>query len=221
MGRKKKALDGAAPYHDLAQWLRRIRDEAKLTYKQMTRRVTIASYSAVTLSRSDNGDFLPKLEVVEAYATACGVPKSQARRMWEQAANRAQPTGATDNSGNQNGSTPRVTRGRIRSLELVHKPVHLLQVMHQLHLSAGHPSLRELQKRARKHGLGALPRSTLGDVLAGIRMPSERLLVTYVRTCGEPEHRVVAWLEALSRARDHCRADGGGDLARRSPQSGM
>jgi hypothetical protein len=124
--------------------------------------------------------------------------------MWEHAASRAQPAGAIDNSGNQNRSMLHVARGRVRSLELVHHPMHLLQMMNQLHLSAGYPSLRELQKRARKRGFGPLPRSTLGDVLAGIRMPSERLLVSYVRTCGEPEHRVVAWLEALSRARDHC-----------------
>jgi hypothetical protein len=77
----------------------------------------------------------------------------------------------------------------------------MLQVIHQLYLAAGHPSLRELQKRAQAHGFGSLPRSTLADVLAGTRLPSEGLLVSYVRSCGVPEHRVRAWTEALSRAR--------------------
>lgn len=193
MGRRKKALDESAPYRGLAQWLRMIRDEAGLTYRQMAERVAHTGYSAVTLSRADNGDFVPKWEVTEAYAAACGVARAQARRMWEQA---ARPAGSVEHS-----RTAVRLRGRGRSLELVLEPAHLLQLMHQLYLSAGHPSLRELQKRARINDFGNLPRSTLGDVLAGVRMPSERLLVSYVRSCGEPEHRVYAWTEALSRAR--------------------
>lgn len=182
MGRQKKTLDSGAPYWELAQWLRQIRAEAGVTYRQMAG----AEFSAATLSRSDNGNFLPRLEVVEAYASACGVPKGVARRAWQHAASRTAPT---------------VAVGRALRPELVLEPAHLLRVMRQLYLSAGNPSLRELQQRARRQAFGPLPRSTLGDVLAGVRMPSERLLVSYVRTCGEPDHRVNAWLAALSRAR--------------------
>jgi hypothetical protein len=67
-------------------------------------------------------------------------------------------------------------------------------------LAAGQPSLRELQKRARDLGTGPLPRSTLADVLAGFRMPSEELLIAYVRACGEQGHLLTLWRHAWARA---------------------
>jgi hypothetical protein len=72
--------------------------------------------------------------------------------------------------------------------------------MHQARLAAGQPSLREMEKKARDLGAGPLPRSTVADILAGFRMPSEELLVAYVQACGQHGRRVTLWRNAWARA---------------------
>ncbi|WP_328955187.1 helix-turn-helix transcriptional regulator [Kitasatospora purpeofusca] len=200
MARRKKAVPPAAPHYELAHWLRALRAESGLTYRQMADRIARSGCSPATLSRADSGSALPRLGVVEAYAAACGASVREARQRWERAAS---GTGtAAARAERRPGAAP--AGGRARRLELVYEPAHLLEAMHRLRLAAGQPSLRELQERARTGGFGALPRSTLADVLAGLRMPSEPLLVTYVRCCGIPGDRIAAWRAAWFRAVGSC-----------------
>ncbi|MFI1393347.1 helix-turn-helix domain-containing protein [Streptomyces sp. NPDC020681] len=194
MGRRKTALVKSAPYYELARWLRSLRQNSGLTYREMADRVGRAGCSAVTLSRADSGSVLPRRRVVEAYAAACGVPAQQARAVWEKAA-----TSVTEQQRIPVTVLP--ARGRARRLELVYEPAHLLEAMHRLRHDVGNPSLRELQDRARGSGFGPLPRSTLADVLAGLRMPSEALLISYALACGQPHDRILAWRAAWDRAR--------------------
>lgn len=111
---------------------------------------------------------------------------------WEQA---ARQSGHTPD-GREVAPAPRGER----KLELVYHPAHLLEAMHQARLAAGQPSLREMEKKARDLGAGPLPRSTVADILAGFRMPSEELLVAYVQACGQRGRRLTLWRNAWARA---------------------
>ncbi|WP_105970784.1 helix-turn-helix domain-containing protein [Streptomyces geranii] len=201
MGRRKADLTESAPYFELARWLRSLRERAGLTYREMADRAGRPGCSAVTLSRADSGSVLPKCAVVEVYAVVCGAAEHEARSRWEKTATSAGPR---DRGEASVLSVPR--RGRGRRLELVYEPAHLLEAMHRLRHDAGHPSLRELQDRATDSGFGPLPRSTLADVLSGLRLPSEALLISYALACGQPGHRIHAWRAAWGRVR---RGDGG------------
>ncbi|MCX5555810.1 helix-turn-helix transcriptional regulator [Streptomyces sp. NBC_00038] len=197
MGRSRTPVPQSARYYELAQWLRSLRRRSGLTYRQMSElsesvRFTGPGCSAVTLSRADRGTFLPRQHVVEAYAQVCGATRREARLRWERAAQQAGAAGG-------GRETPPMARPG-RRLELVYQPAHLLEAMHRVRLAAGQPSLREMQKRARDLGTGPLPRSTVADVLAGVRMPSEELLVAYVRACGQHGHHLTLWRHAWARA---------------------
>ncbi|MFJ8793521.1 helix-turn-helix domain-containing protein [Streptomyces sp. NPDC102462] len=204
MGRSKAPVPQSAHYYELAQWLRSLRARSGLTYRRMAQliedaRIAGPGCSAVTLSRADRGTVLPRRDVVEAYALVCGGTRRDARVRWERAAQRAD---AADGAG----EPPLVTRPGHRP-EFVYHPAHLLEAMHRLHLDAGRPSLREMQRRARELGAGPLPRSTLADVLAGQRMPSEELLVAYVRACGQHDEKIPLWRNAWARALSSGRAE--------------
>ncbi|MFI9586667.1 helix-turn-helix domain-containing protein [Streptomyces sp. NPDC052236] len=213
MGRHKGVLEESAPYRELAQWLRSLRRLAGLTYRQMAERTGRPGCSAVTLSRADSGLILPRRQVVEAYAAACGASARQAWVMWERAVRAARDREEREDRQDREcreyreptirsaaaAAPPPHTRRRGRALELVYEPAHLLEAMHRLRMDAGNPSLRTLQERARAGDSGPLPRSTLADVLAGLRMPSEALLMSYVRACGERDHRISAWRAAWHR----------------------
>jgi hypothetical protein len=196
VGSSTTPVPQSARYYELAQWLRTLRRRSGLTYRQMSERIDAlpgaadaTSCSAVTLFRADRGTLLPRRPVVEAYAQVCGATRREARRRWEHAAR----------GGEGPGEAPGATRPA-RRLEFVYQPAHLLEAMHRLRLAAGRPSLRELQKRAHDLGMGPLPRSTVADVLAGLRMPSEELLVSFVRACGQDGPHVAPWRHAWARA---------------------
>ncbi|MFF7329101.1 helix-turn-helix domain-containing protein [Streptomyces sp. NPDC008150] len=198
MVRSRGPVPQSAGYDELAQWLRALRRRAGLTYRQMADltehdRVAAPGCSAVTLCRADSGTVLPRRSVVEAYAQVCGATRREARLHWERAAQRAEGAGA-------GRETAAARTGR--RLEFVYHPAHLLEAMHRVRLAAGQPSLREMQRRARDLGAGPLPRSTVADVLAGLRMPSEELLIAYLRACGQQEQNLAPWRQAWARALD-------------------
>ncbi|MGW2642787.1 helix-turn-helix domain-containing protein [Streptomyces sp. NPDC001348] len=196
MGHSSTPVPQSAQYHDLAEWLRSLRRRSGLTYRRMSQlieeeSITEPGCSAVTLFRADRGTCLPRRQVVEAYAQVCGATRREARLRWKRAAQQADPGG---------GGGGRRPSSLGRRLEFIYHPAHLLEAMHRVRLAAGQPSLRELQRRARDMGTAPLPRSTVADVLAGVRMPSEDLLIAYVRACGEQGHLLNLWRHAWARA---------------------
>ncbi|GGR91351.1 hypothetical protein GCM10010236_52460 [Streptomyces eurythermus] len=62
-------------------------------------------------------------------------------------------------------------------------------------------TLRELEERARARG-ELLARSTVSDMLRGIRLPAPGTVAAFVRACGAHETDVEAWLEARRRAEE-------------------
>ncbi|WKK26296.1 helix-turn-helix domain-containing protein [Streptomyces olivoreticuli] len=85
VGRKEKPLDpGAGPTQQLAHELRVLRQKAGgPTYAAMARGV---AYSAATLSRAADGERLPSLPVLRAYAQACGADPAEWEQRWKEAA---------------------------------------------------------------------------------------------------------------------------------------
>ncbi|MFE7118402.1 helix-turn-helix domain-containing protein [Streptomyces sp. NPDC057654] len=78
MGRPEKQLDpGAGPVQRFACELRKLRQEAGLSYRAMSQR---AGYSPTVLSQAAGGDRLPSPRVVRAYADACGADPDE----WEE-----------------------------------------------------------------------------------------------------------------------------------------
>ncbi|GAA3635752.1 hypothetical protein GCM10022223_62740 [Kineosporia mesophila] len=187
-----------APFGELARSLRALREDAGLTYRTMAAQIADPGCSAATLSRADSGDLLPRKEVVVAYGTACGASREQMVHVWNQAAGRARRlNAATGGARVETLHAGAVFRPRL--LELIWEPVHLLLAMHHLRSSAGEPSLREIQSRARRLGLPPLPKSTVADLLSGIRLPTEQQFMTYVTCCGVPEAEERRWLLAYRR----------------------
>jgi hypothetical protein len=196
MGRQKRPLNEDAPFGELARSLRALRKDARLTYRTMAARIADPGCSAATLSRADSGDFLPRKEVVVAYGAACGVSRERMVHMWNQAAGQARRLNAATGGGARGETVPAGAGFRPRLLELIWEPVHLLLAMHHLRSSAGDPSL----------GLPPLPKSTVADLLSGIRLPTEEQFMTYVTCCGVPEVETRRWLSAYRRTVGSLRA---------------
>jgi transcriptional regulator with XRE-family HTH domain len=181
-------LPPVSPLGELAAHLRRARAGAGLTYRQMAERTREPGCSAVTLSRADTGIVLPRLSVALAYARTCEVPLAPVALLWQQAA-----------ASVRRGRAARSPR-RTRHLDLICEPAQLLQAMLDVRLAAGEPSLRELERRARVAGWPAIPRSSVADLLAGFRLPTEDQLISFVRACGQPAETVGQWRAAWHRS---------------------
>ncbi|CAL9624798.1 hypothetical protein SUDANB121_05931 (plasmid) [Nocardiopsis dassonvillei] len=204
----ERALTGSGPLQELAQWLRSLRQQSGLTYRQMARKAEKYGFptSYSVLCRAAGGTRRPTWTATEAYMHAClpALPPADAERarqhtriLWE----------ATD---------PRrmIARRRVRPdshpPDLIAQPLQLIDAMNALRLRAGDPTLRALEQWATvsdQHGqVSHLPRSTLGAVLRGSRMPSKELFMTFVhvvihRTHGTLDQAVdpIGWRKTEAR----------------------
>jgi hypothetical protein len=87
---------------------------------------------------------------------------------------------------------------RIRNLH------DLAMQLRYLRLRAGNPSLRELERWAAQESRDgrrrvALPRSSVADALAGVRLPPLRLVLAFVEACGIPPEELPEWAAAWER----------------------
>lgn len=124
----------------------------------------------------------------------CGGDERQAERLWKKAETATAAPGS-----------PAAKRCPVLAPEFIGEPIELLGAMRAMRFSHGDRSLRGLDQAA---GLGLLPRSTLGAVLSGKRMPSKNLLMVFVRVCGGVEPgtpEAMAWGQAWNRADAHRR----------------
>ncbi|GIH95920.1 hypothetical protein ACFFMN_41750 [Planobispora siamensis] len=76
-------------------------------------------------------------------------------------------------------------------------PAELVDLMRQLRIWSGEPSLRELARRS----CGGFAPSTLCETLKKDRLPPYELLIAFVRACGGSEQDVMAWSSAWRRIR--------------------
>src|SRR5216683_3084430 len=82
MGRRERPLE-SGPLHDFARELRELRAATGLTYRALARK---AGYSASALSAAASGDGLPTLDVLLAYAGACGADMAAWEQRWREVA---------------------------------------------------------------------------------------------------------------------------------------
>jgi transcriptional regulator with XRE-family HTH domain len=166
----------------LARWLREGRAEAGLTYRELA---TGTPFSEATLRRAATGTAVPRLPVVEAYASACGASLKTARKLWREA--RIFETGYR--YGLSSAPYPRYisNMGELRA------------GLRQLYYRAGAMPLLEMERRA--GGRGLLPHTTVHRMLQGFTMLNRRQLVAFLEVCDVHERDQGHWMNAWERAR--------------------
>jgi transcriptional regulator with XRE-family HTH domain len=203
MGRPERALRRPAwrtaefPLWRLADYLRRVRDRAGLSYQEMADRTQLPK---ATLQRAADGKTLPGSETVEAYAVACGRDPRTAVRWRERAAGaRRRKRRTTSRSRPVSSPDPALTPrpARIVRPDQVTTFDDLVEALAYLRRGAGTPTLKELAERD-----GRLPPSTTSDLLRRkTRRPRREVVLAFAQACGEPDASLREWAEAWSRAR--------------------
>lgn len=175
-GRPEQPLVTDGPVSQLAGELRRMRDRANLTYRQLAAKTGL---SAATLEAAAAGTRRPTWQVTRAFADACGGDQDMAWELWAAACRAAglEPPG-------QPPADPPDPAGAASASALADMLKLLLQW-------AGSPSLAELNRRAGGHNL--LPRSTVSDMLHSQRLPRLELVLAFVRACGLEEDQAATW----------------------------
>ncbi|MFJ9461342.1 hypothetical protein ACIRST_40520 [Kitasatospora sp. NPDC101447] len=220
MGRPKKAIAEGAVAGHLAEFLQALCSRSGKTYAQMSEG-TSPRLSVATLSRAASGHRRPGLDIVQAFARACGATPSEMRkaeRLW-----RKTPANST------------AARGQVstdwREPELLSEAHQLGEQMRTALLLSGSPSLRAVEERAKGMGL-SLSRSTLGDALQPGVVPTEQVFCVFMRVisqfdgspaAGYPDavwERLWMSLQAVGRMRGHERGAGAVGMRLRDGQAG-
>lgn len=167
---------------ELASWLRALRATVGLKYTDLAVKTeeTGRRFAATTLQRAADGNRIPTLRVVEAYAQACGATAAEARKYWRAARAFHRP--------------PPRTYPKPR---LVNDSVELRTALYAVYVKAGALPLREMDRRAQH---GRLPRNTLSRMLNGGTMLKRDQLKAFLEVCEVPEREHPDWLEAWDRA---------------------
>ncbi|MGW2304835.1 helix-turn-helix domain-containing protein [Streptomyces sp. NPDC001809] len=169
----------------LATWLRDGRQTAGLTYSQLAART---EYSADTLARAASGRSVPQsLSVVTAYAQACGLNVKDGERLWK-LAHRDEAHAQGVLRGHRSGG----------HISVVKDFADLRSAIVDLYQDDGGPPLRSLGQRI--GGLGRLPHSTVGRVLAGRSTPSRDFVLAFAEACGVRNADLAEWAKAWDRA---------------------
>jgi transcriptional regulator with XRE-family HTH domain len=191
MGRPEQEIAGGdRALGQLALWLREQRRLSRLTYKELARR---SNYSTATLHRASNGRDMPTLDVVLAYADACGAEdRTRARALWRKA-QYWHHVPARD-------QTRKLRPAKIHP-QYVENFAQLQRAMLDMRRAAGWPTLRAMEATARAHG-HRLPRSALALVLASRAALHKHLFLAYLHACAVRTADHPAWETAWDRAND-------------------
>jgi transcriptional regulator with XRE-family HTH domain/tetratricopeptide (TPR) repeat protein len=224
--RPTRTIDPTRPLAGFASGLQALRRDANLTLQQLSDRIGRAKS---VLSEAASGNNLPNWDVVEAYVQVCGGSVEEWRRRWEEAsdqwaATRGLPT--VQEAGKPGGLPPRPTVGHELYQEIGHRggkrtrpalmtandptyvetAVELAEALNALRLRRG-LSLADVVRAAERtpSALGKsrsrLGRSTVGDLVTGKSMPSQRTLTAFLSACEVPSQEKWEWLRAWERAR--------------------
>jgi transcriptional regulator with XRE-family HTH domain len=191
MGRPEKPLPHGVPSAllNLVIWLRSHRREAELTYSKMAK---LTDYHSTTLQRAASGHRVPRLRVLEAYASVCGASRVQARRLWMMARYEA--------IAGRLGPRAEVYYAPSRP-ELIRDMADLIPALVDLYERAGAPPLRALEQRAGTHG--ELPRSTVHRILHGKATPTKKQFLAWIEACGVTSGTErLAWVRAWGRIQE-------------------
>lgn len=145
MARPEKPISPSAgpALHSLVSKLRQLREDAGLSYMQLSRRAHI---STATLSRAASGDSVPSMQVVMAIARAAGLPDEEVARLSHLRAKAV---------------IEQVNRRRTGIPREIHTSADLSQALHELYVAAGRPSVRDISEES------GVSRSTVHRVITG------------------------------------------------------
>ncbi|MFI8085290.1 hypothetical protein ACIF6L_31435 [Kitasatospora sp. NPDC086009] len=222
MGRPEKPIPDAASkeLRALAQHLRKLRATAGLEFRAMAAHPDSGRYSAITFQRAASGERIrrkgadgkqivageqiPSEKVVEAFTRVCGGDVEKALKLRMEAARadawrsvrRAYDRALRE--GRDAGDPP---PRRISPSEVV-RLRDLRTAMRYIHLQAGGPSSRELE---RADPTGHIRHTTLDRVLdhrAKPRLPTPELFEAFLVGCNVAERHRKAWKDAYQRLVD-------------------
>ncbi|WP_419669734.1 helix-turn-helix domain-containing protein [Streptomyces prasinus] len=187
VGRPEKPIpDPVNPLGILAVSLRNGRRDAGFSYAVLSERTR--SISPGTLQRAASGAVLPRLEVAQAFARACGMDVAEVTRLWHAA---------------YQGSLGGRAAGRARKPEprpdLVNDLSGLCAALEELRQANGAPSFRMMERRARDAGKD-LSRSTAFRISRGTAPASTDGLEAFLVACQVPPRERTVWFDAWLRA---------------------
>ena len=197
------------PRAELASELRRMRELAGLTYKNLSGETQRAPS---TLTAAVDGKQLPSWQVVRAWTQACGGDIDNVRNLYERACTEAgRPAPGPDLSG---GKPPDPATARTAR--------EFLAQMTRLQIWAGNPSLRMLNRRSG----GRLPPSTISEARRRDSLPRRDLVLDYVRACYHarvghvPDNALRDWERSWNVIKSHEKhlAAANGQARRRRPR---
>lgn len=182
----------ASPYADFATRLRELRLGSGQSYRVLSRNT---GYSQSTLAAATAGNRLPSEDVMLAFVQSCGGDVGEWRARWKQA--RHEALGQREDPAS---ATPAPEPPEPSDLALVTTPADLTTTLNRLWTASGRPSIRRLQASSG----GALRRTTIHDVLTGVRVKPEwntvwELVRVLHGTARSPDK--AAWQAAWKRAR--------------------
>ncbi|WP_328674872.1 helix-turn-helix domain-containing protein [Streptomyces sp. NBC_00343] len=196
MGRPEIPVDHTAPARGrLAQYLRRHREMAQVTYEELAR---CTNLSAATLKRAASGRNVPKLGTLEAYITGCGGDEhavQAATELWRAA--RIEERGRLDDL-------------RAPRPELIGDAGDLSNALELVWERAGAPALREIRERSGSPL--ALPVSSAARIVNRETVPADlSQLTAFLTGCGVPTKEHGPWKKAWNkitsrRAASHAKA---------------
>ncbi|NGO79510.1 helix-turn-helix domain-containing protein [Streptomyces sp. YC504] len=183
MGRQEKPVVTAnKALSQLAVWLRHQRSTAELSYSELA---AATEYSATTLQRATTGERIPRLQVVESYARACGADVVVGRDLWR------------DARWMEHCNLSPTRRPHVPPPELITEPADLLEALREVYYKGGAIPVAEMERRA---GLGRLPRSTVQRMLRGRATLELAQFMIFLEICGIPERELPVWRQTWMRA---------------------
>ncbi|WP_424921474.1 helix-turn-helix domain-containing protein [Streptomyces sp. wa1] len=180
MGRREKPVGADCVARMLALWLRRQRERAGISYRELARRT---KYSEDTLRRAASGKVVPTLRVVRTFADACGADPRKAERL---------RTEAHARHGRSKRTELKTPLLNIEYLNTFHE---LRRCMIDAYERAGSPSYRELAANPDIHG--PLSRSSLSRFFWNKSNPSRAFTLAFARSCGQSQ--IEPWARAWER----------------------
>jgi transcriptional regulator with XRE-family HTH domain len=193
MPRKEQPITENTPVAELASQLREVREEARITYREMAE---VVNYSHVQLGRAARGDRLPSWQLTKAYLKACGVTEKDRLQKWEQYWN------AVDLVAGRGA-------GRLKRKRELHRVTSVPEFGEYLQSMANRGRPQSLRQLGAATGIG---KSTIADWFRGITLPTAGHVYQYAQMLGASELEVDELLEV----RDRLESEGNGssELAR-------
>jgi transcriptional regulator with XRE-family HTH domain len=199
-GRPQKPVRGAGPAADFAQQLRRLREHAGLTLRQLA---AITQLSTATLSVAESGRRLPSWKVCQAFVQGCRGDLDDWSQRWQDAGRLSQITAVLQYT---QGAQLTVRPTRRGGVQVIAGPPPLpitaettnefMDCLLRVKIWAGDPPVRDLAR------MMAMPASTIQGFLRCKhgKLPALEIVTSFLNACGVEDPSVTAeWIYAWRR----------------------